>query len=180
MAFNALLCCMAQRRKRTLTLVCLVLETIIRPFHAQHGPGPDLMCFIAFPASSAIWLALMDSTCTFQILCAWNRGGEADGGNKRREDWPRAAWPHPPSWAFESFWVMKIDRKQEYQAQYQHLNQLWFHSKDIRAMWGSLTNVFYYSLTMTFLFSLPHLFPFFLFLPESEAKPWWILMIIML
>lgn len=47
---------------------------------SMHGPGPDLTSFIAFPASSAIWLALIGSTCTFQILGAWNRGGGADGG----------------------------------------------------------------------------------------------------
>lgn len=54
-------------RERRLTLVCLVWESIIRTFHAgYYVPGPDLTCFITFPTSSAIWLALMDTTCTFQ------------------------------------------------------------------------------------------------------------------
>jgi len=50
---------------------------------AQCGPSPDVTCFMAFLTPSAIWPALMVSTCSFQIVCAWNRKGGAEGGADR-------------------------------------------------------------------------------------------------
>lgn len=68
------------------------------PLRPGVAPLPSLTCLFAFPAAPAIWAALMNSTCTLWILCAWDRRG---GPKKWREE----EWPHPPSWGLGIDWL---------------------------------------------------------------------------
>lgn len=120
---------------------------------AQHGPGPDPTCFIAFPTSSAIWLALMDSTCTFQILCAWNR-------ERRRRGRTMAVWPHPP-WDFFGWW--RLTENQGTQN----------NSIRITAVISQQRNSC--DVMIDELFALQLFLPFVSLCSESESKPWWII-----
>lgn len=77
-------------------LGCVPFRNI--PLRPGVAPLPSLTCLFAFPATPAIWVALMDSTCTLWILCAWDRRGGPEG---RREE----EWPHPPSWGLGIDWL---------------------------------------------------------------------------
>ena len=107
---------------------------------------PRSNMFHSFPDSSALGPALMDSTCTFQIVWAWNRAGGVTGGQSDLT----LAWE-----LFECFWVMKTDWKRG-NPNYQRLgSQLWFHSREMQAMWAAFSSFSLLSLTPFFTYFSP-------------------------
>lgn len=101
---------------------CVYIQTILRTLRTDPPRRWPKSCVFASSPSSSAWLALMDTTCTFHILCACNIVGRDQG----------SAWAHPFALPQAVVLVMKVHWKHEHAKYLSPIQtQSWFHSSEI-------------------------------------------------
>lgn len=79
-----------------------ISKTILRTFHTDVVA--QICVFHSSPSSSRVWLALIDTTCTFHILCACYTVGRDQG----------SVWAHPLALPQAVVLVMQVHLKHEH------------------------------------------------------------------